>query len=291
MIATLLLVTALPAHAAVWMVGFEAEAPPANLQRSLAANDIEVRRCFKRARFCVVEAPGLSEENLRSLRALPGVRYLEADRPMDLAPRAEPPNAIGTKDCPDPWELDAIRATEAWAVVDGSDAPVIAVQDTGFLTSHVELDGRISGQFDYGNWDTNPEVEWASTVPDHGTFIAGMLVADPDNGLGRAGVAPYAKLNLQKIADNSGALYYSYAASAMADLADGDLGVRVLNYSIGSSSYTQSFYDAVAALEDVGILLVAAAGNCASAHCSDADNDANPMYPASFSLVGPYPLP
>lgn len=127
------------------------------------------------------------------------------------------------------------------------------------------------------------EVEWDAGVPAHGTFIAAIVAGTGDNGVGRAGLAPKAGLNLLKISDSSGALYYSYAASALADVADGDLGIRAVNYSIASSSYTSSFADAVDSLATVDVVLVAAAGNCSSAHCSDADNDEHPLYPASFS--------
>ncbi len=250
-----------------------------------------VERCFERARICILRFPGQVEPPLTELQAVPGVRYAEQDRLMEGISRPLPPSsplppsdAEGTDDCPDQWELETIGAMEAWERVDGTWAPVVAVQDSGFLTDHIELEDRISGQWDYGNDDTDPELEWGSSVPAHGTFIGGVIAGDPDNGRGRSGVAPYGRLNLQKIADDDGDLYFSYAVYALGDLADGDLGVRVLNYSIAGSSYTSSFYDAVAALEDVGILMVVAAGNCGSAHCSDADNDANPMYPGSFSF-------
>ncbi len=266
----------------------------ADLEPVLAAHTSvlggQVERCFERARVCIVHFPGQAQPPLDQLQAIPGVRYAERDglmepsRPLASTLPPVPTDAEGTDDCPDQWELATIRAPEAWERVDGTWAPVVAVQDSGFLVDHVELAGRISGQWDYGNDDADPELEWSSSVPAHGTFIAGVIAGDPDNGRGRSGVAPYGQLNLQKIADDDGALFYSYAVYALGDLADGDLGVRVLNYSIGSSGWNQGLYDAVAALEDVGILMVAAAGNCGSAHCSDADNDANPMYPASFDL-------
>ena len=249
-----------------------------------------VERCFEASRVCILRFPGMTRPPLDELSALPGVRYAEQDRPMDgvrpVGPSLPPvpSDAEGTDDCPDPWELETIGAPEAWERVDGTWAPVVAVQDSGFLLEHMEIQGRVSGQYDYGNGDNDPEIEWGSSVPAHGTFIGGVIAADPDNGRGRAGVAPYGQLNLQKIADDDGALYFSYAVWALGDLADGDLGVGVLNYSIAGSSYTSAFYDAVAALEGVGILMVVAAGNCGSAHCSDADNDANPMYPGNFDL-------
>lgn len=264
------------------MVGFS-QGPEA----VLAAADqhgARVRGCYQVARFCVLDFPG--PPPLPLLAALPGVRYAEADRLVPGGPAAlydaDHADAAGTADCDDPWELLAVGADAAWESADGSDGPVVAIADAGFLASHEELVGHITGQFDYGNLDGVAEVEWDAGVPAHGTFIAALVAGTADNGVGRAGLAPGAGLNLLKIADSTGALYFSYAASALADVADGDLGIRAVNYSIASDSYSASFADAVDALAAVDVVLVAAAGNCSSAHCADADNDDHPLYPASF---------
>jgi subtilisin family serine protease len=95
---------------------------------------------------------------------------------------------------------------------------------------------------------------------------------------------PGGRLNLEKIADSSGAFYWSYAIAAMSDIADGDLGIKVLNYSISSSSFYQAFYESVAALEAVGVVVVAAAANCDVENCRDGNNDEFPVYPANFEL-------
>lgn len=256
-----------------------------DLHDQAAALGGTARGCFHSAGVCVLHFDG--DAPLDALAALGGVRYAVADTPMLLAPPpaapAQPPSdASGTADCPDLWDLDLLEAEAVWARVRGAEAPVIAVQDGGFLESHVELADRVSGRFDYGDWDTTPEVETQVEVPAHGTFIAAMLAGVDDNDAVRAGLAPDGLLNLQKIADSDGALYWSYAISAMADLADGDLGVRVLNYSLGSHGEHQGFEDAVEALGHAGILVVTAAGNCSEPDCSDADNDQYPMIPAGY---------
>jgi len=273
MMASVLLLSAAFAGPHTALVGVQGPAVSADL---LGGN---VERCFRRARICLVSFPGAPP--LEALRSLPGVRYAEADRLMVPLLR---PAVEGTTDCPDLWEMDAIDISAAWDLAGnrGEAAPVVAIQDSGFRLSHVDLEGQVAGQYDYGNGDTNPEVERLSDVPGHGTFIAGLLVARDDNDVGRVGVLPQGRVNLQKIADDDGALYYSYAVAAMADLADADLGVRVLSYSIASSSNDGAFEDAVAALEDAGILLVTAAANCDVADCADGDNDAHPVYPGNL---------
>ncbi|MFT5585136.1 MAG: hypothetical protein ACI9VR_002724, partial [Cognaticolwellia sp.] len=239
--------------------------------------------CLSKVPVCLLEFASVPD--LEPLRAIPGVRYAEVDAvipwvaPVDFP--APPWDGSGTADCPDLWELELLGAESL--PFTGLNAPVVAIQDSGFLISHEDLgSAKVSGQYDYGNGDTNPEVSWSSGVPGHGTFIAGIIAATADNDVGRAGLAPNVRLNLQKIADSGGALYFSYAVSAMDDLADGDLGVRVLNYSIAGSSYSSAFQDAVATLGDADILLVTAAGNCGSADCWDANNDDYPLYPSNF---------
>lgn len=240
-------------------------------------------RCFERARLCIARLPVRpSDAVLSGILALDGVRYVERDRLMPVAQQALTGDYLGTEDCTDPWEHSAIGLSAAADLgLLGAGAPVVAIQDTGFLQTHEDFGGSVSGQFDYGDVDTVPEVEWSAGIPHHGTFIAGILTATPDNGLGRAGLLPQGRLNLQKIADGSGALYFSYAVAAMADLADGDLGVRVLSYSIGGSATTAAFDDAVDALGRADILLVAAAGNCGEADCYNADNDRYDYWPAN----------
>ncbi len=259
-------------------------APPAAwplLRATLAERGARAVRCWRTAAFCLAEVDDPTQHS--DLAALPGVRWVEPDRRIPRDPQQSGPvsDAHGTTDCPDLWGLDDIGMDRAWALADPAAAPVVAVQDAGFLLTHEDLVGTVSGQFDYGNVDTVPEVEWDVGVPAHGTFIAGIVAARGDNRVGRVGVLPGGRLNLQKIADASGAMYFSYAAAAMADLADGDLGVGVLNYSIASSSTTAAFDAAVAALGATDILLVAAAGNCGSADCAEADNDRYPLYPAN----------
>ena len=267
-------------------------------------------RCWRVSAQCILEFPG--EPPLAALEALPGVDYVERDGLIPMVPTtlpaglaggsgtplsapggaALPPpapapgsDADGTSACPDLWDVEAIGLTAAWAAVGsaGAGAPVVAIEDGGFLITHVDLDGTYSGGLDYGDNDWDVGVEYSVSVPAHGTFIAGVIAGRDDNDAGRVGILPEGELNYQKIADSSGAFYWSYAIAAMNDLADGDLGVRVLNYSIGSSSSTSGFEDAVDALGEAGILLVAAAGNCSVADCWDGNNDAYPMYPASLT--------
>lgn len=232
-----------------------------------------VRQCFASSRVCLVEGARAAD-----LRGLPGVRRAEEDAPMVQASGV----VWGpTAQCPNPYELTAIGVDPAWEQVCGVDAPVVAIEDSGFRTTHDELVGQVAGGWDYGNDDPTPEVEPDAGVPGHGTFIAGVIAA-LEGDVGRTGIAPEAELFLQKIADQDGALLFSYAIAAMDDLVAAHPEVGVLNYSIASSTAPAAFADAVTALGDADIVLVAAAANCPAANCADANNDQFPIWPASY---------
>lgn len=266
------------------LVGVE-DPTSAALAPAARALGVELLRCHSAPRVCVVEVPE-GWADLSPLMGLPGARFVEEDARIDAPvvapiPRALYADAGGTADCPELWDLTALRATTVWDSVTGLSAAPIAIADSGFLATHEDLSGQLLAQYDYGDNDPEAEVSWTAGVPGHGTFIAGLIAAAPDNDAGRAGLAPDAQLVLHKIADGSGALYISYAVDSMAALAEGSLGVRVLSYSLASSPRSEALGEAVAALGDAGILLVAAAGNCSAPGCSDANNDSFPLYPGN----------
>jgi subtilisin family serine protease len=118
------------------------------------------------------------------------------------------------------WSLtDAvagINAGSAWDLQRGSSGLAIAVIDTGIL-DHPDLAGRVLPGYDFVTdaarardgdaRDANPrdEGDWASAgdcgdgVPAfdsffHGLFVAGLIAANPDNGIGIAGLDFNAKI-------------------------------------------------------------------------------------------------
>jgi subtilisin family serine protease len=280
--ATLLVALSALAAASPAILGVDRPADEVVVAEAVARSGGALRRCFVAAGVCTADFPG--DPPIDALRALPFVRYAHRDALIGPMPTS---SAVATADCPDPWDMVAVRAVDAWAVADGGSGPLVAVQDSGFRVSHEDLVGAVNSQWDYGNGDAIAEVEPSSGVPGHGTFIAGVIAAR-DNEVGRSGVAPGCQLYLQKIADDRGALYFSYAIDALGNLAtSGADRVRVLNYSIASTSYDAGLADAIEALgslDNGGVVVVAAAANCSSPYCGDADNDASPVYPANLDF-------
>src|SRR5207247_3171482 len=76
----------------------------------------------------------------------------------------------------------------------------VAVVDSGIDYGHPEFAGRIlAGRSFVGG-------SWKRDTDGHGTFVAGLIAADPANGQGIAGMAFNAKLLIAKVVppDDSG---------------------------------------------------------------------------------------
>jgi len=115
----------------------------------------------------------------------------------------------------------------------------------------------------------------------HGTHCAGIIGARANNGIGLSGVLWETKMMAVKFLDShgSGDLYDSVKALDYI-LAQRNRGVnvRVVNASWGAGVYIQPLYDAIARLNNAGIMFVAAAGN------SGQNNDTTPNYPSNYQL-------
>lgn len=95
------------------------------------------------------------------------------------------------------WQLDAIRAREAWWNGIGTGVTV-AVVDSGIDLDHPDLDGQIAAAVTCIGAEGDPDhcrAEQGGGRPDgHGTHVAGLVAARADDGRGVAGVAPGARL-------------------------------------------------------------------------------------------------
>ncbi len=94
----------------------------------------------------------------------------------------------------------------------------------------------------------------------HGTHVAGIILAERNNGVGMNGVTQYAKLmSVRAVPD--GDEYDKDVALAIRYAADN--GAKVVNMSFGKSysSHSEWVYDAIKYAESKDVLLVHAAGN------------------------------
>lgn len=82
--------------------------------------------------------------------------------------------------------FDKLEVAKAWELTQGSPDVLVGVLDMGFDFYHPELKGRLLPGF-YAPGGYHSEIIEISA---HGTLVAGLIIAKPDNGVGMAGLAP-----------------------------------------------------------------------------------------------------
>jgi subtilisin family serine protease len=194
---------------------------------------------------------------LRELNADPDVRYAVRDMKVS-ASTADPgwANQWGLHNLG--WGGGVVDADmdvpEAWTSATGTGVKV-AVADTGIDFAHADLAGQI---------DTVNDKDWieddttANDEDGHGTHVAGTIAAISDNNVGVTGVAPAATILPLRVLDENGDGTFSDIADAF-DYA-GDLGVDVVNASLGGEGYGSYFnlLDSVIAAHPNTVYVVAA---------------------------------
>ncbi len=256
--------------AAVWLAG-----PPSADAARIA---IGIAPGFRPAAMAkaVERRTGTKPESLAPIRALVvnapvgtsfagirGVRYVEpvGTRRLTLTPT-------------DPfvsrqWYLTESHFYQPWLTFPAFERIPVAVIDSGVDAGHPELAGRILAAKSF--------VGGSATVDPlgHGTFVAGLIAAGVDNGIGIAGLAPSAQLLVAKVVTPSRNIPIDAEARAIRWAVDN--GARVINMSLGGlrdpldpnlDGYSRLEADAVSYAVRNGVVVVAAAGNSDSAPTS-----------------------
>ena len=148
----------------------------------------------------------------------------------------------------------------------------VCIIDSGYDLAHNDLSGNlVSGTNDSGTGS------WS--VPGnnnaHGTHVAGTIAAIA-NTEGIKGIMPNQNVNLHivKVFNEAGWGYSSSLVKAVQTCADN--GANVVNMSLGGSQSSVTEKNALKAVYDNGVLLIAAAGN---------DGNTAHSYPASYDSV------
>ena len=202
--------------------------------------------------------PALVVERAKAprLAALPGATYVER---LGVRRPAWVPN--------DPlkqWHLTVNRAFDFW---DATPSPPlaavrVAVIDSGIDATHPEFEGKIL--------DAKSFVGGSARVDSqgHGTFVAGLIAAGVDNGIGIAGMAPSAELLVAKVVNGDDLIDVEAEVKAIHWAVEN--GARVINMSLGGFRDPRApDRDAFSPLEAAavgwaygkGVVIVAAVGN------------------------------
>jgi subtilisin family serine protease len=178
----------------------------------------------------------------------------------------------------DQWALKRIKVPEAWRQLGNAPKPVVvAVIDTGLDWNHLDLgwesiwvnskeipgngvdDDRNGFIDDKIGWDffANSNKPW--DYDGHGTFISGLIAAKSNNGIGITGANPHARIMVVKAVNNFGKTRASFISRGIKYAVDN--GAKIINLSVGGTTFTSMERAALTYAEEHGVLVVAAAGN------------------------------
>jgi len=200
------------------------------------------------------------------------------------------------------WHLDDIGAFDAWSLYPNTwytsatkpaNAPLIAIVDTGCDMNHPDfinaggsstdaafggqLVKSLSKQFELGDIKIGGSTE---DLNGHGTHVSGLAVAAGNNGgfsgHGVIGSGYNSRAMILRVFDDQGVGQDSDAAAAIFYAAD--QGADIINISLGTTSYSQLFQDAVTYAWQKGSLVV-----CAGNESGSGGGPLGPIYPAQCS--------
>ncbi len=191
-----------------------------------------------------------------SLREIPGVRYVEPIVTRHLA--FTPTDPLVSKQ----WYLTYSGFYAPWVTLPAFEPIPVAIIDSGVDAGHPDLAGKILGAKSFVGGSARVDTFG------HGTFVAGLVGAGVDNGIGIAGLAPSAELLIAKVVTKSRTIPVDAEAKAIRWAVDH--GARVINMSLGGvrdpldparDTYSRLEADAVAYAISNGVVVVAAVGN------------------------------
>src|SRR5262249_1392860 len=164
-----------------------------------------------------------------------------------------------TTSLPYEWQFAASNMGQALQYTRGSPSVVVGTVDTG-LDDTPDLAGKVDGRWNIaldGTLTPTPTAEDNDELG-HGTAVASLSAATPDDGFGMAGFGGNSHVISVRVDDHG----YSEAAIAVALTKLDQLGVRIINMSIGGDQPDGPLLmDAIHKVAADGVLLVAASGN------------------------------
>jgi hypothetical protein len=255
--ASLWLLAPTTASAARFAVGLEPGADPNAIAAEITARTGATTRILAPIPALVVRS-----STRPSLAGIAGIRYVEPVISRHLA--YVPSDPLVQKQ----WYLAQSRFYEPWLTLPSFEPVPVAIIDSGVDTSHPEL-ANLPG-LPRKILDTKSFVGGSPSddTLGHGTFVAGIIAAGVDNGIGIAGLAPSAQLLVAKVVNKSRSIPVDAEAAAIRWAVDH--GARVINMSFGGirdpldpdrDTFSRLEADAISYAVTNGVVVVAAVGN------------------------------
>ncbi|MCL5775022.1 MAG: S8 family serine peptidase [Patescibacteria group bacterium] len=189
----------------------------------------------------------------------------------------DPGFTANSSDIDKQWGLLKSGYPETWSTVTGNISNVVAIVDTGVDATHEDLQ---SVNFVKGfNFISRQEISGKVNSDDngHGTLVAGILGATPNNNLGIAGTNWRISIMPVKALDESGKGDAATISEAIVWAADN--GAQFINLSIGGIGFAHDtvLANSISYAFGKGLVIVAAAGNDAATEGHSLD--AEPVFP------------
>ena len=157
------------------------------------------------------------------------------------------------------WSMKMVGMEAAWQSGLTGKGVRVAIVDCGVSTKTNDID---SSRLLAGKNLLEPTQSTEDTHG-HGTFIAGIIGAAKDNGVGIAGIAPGVTIVPLKTTDD-GRSNIDLVAQAIYDAVD-EFDCSIINLSFGTKTQSKAMHDAIRYATDRGVIVVASTGNDGSA--------------------------
>lgn len=177
------------------------------------------------------------------------IAYTEPNIPVELYEGVNDPKYA------EQWNLHSVGIQYAWDNHLSGDGVRIGIVDSGINRTHEDFAGaNIETGHDYVDKDSDP-----TDTTGHGTFIAGTIAAQVNNGLGIAGIAPNVTIvPLRCFSSKTSSLDIVVEAIYAAI---NEYNCQIINLSLGTTQDSKMLKDAIDLAEQKGVVVVAAAGN------------------------------
>ena len=225
---------------------------------------------------CISADDGLYRaENKEQLEEIPGeaLGYCEPDYKLSMLEDTSVNDTLYVNGAQ--WNLENMNVPAAWAKGQFGDGVTVAVIDSGLYgaadgESHEDIDpAKVVSPYNAISGGTN-----VSDDHGHGTFVAGMIIANINNSAGIAGIMPNVKLMPIKVSTKDRDASISDVIKAIEYAVDN--GADIINMSLGTNDFSEALKTACDNAVEKGVIIVAAAGN---------DGSSKPCYPAAYDSV------